>query len=183
MAILTRVRGALLLAVCAAWLAVLPAGAQDVSGENSVKAAYLYNFTKFVEWPPAALPGDRFRICVVGDRAFSEAVEGIVRGESAYGRPLARVEPQTVEDARTCQILYVSRLDPERGNRMLAAVRQLPVLTVSDAPRFLDQGGAIRFVLVDGRMRFDIAVAATDRAGLRVSSKLLRVARELGEAP
>ena len=179
MAILTRVRFGIACVLAA--LVVTPAlRAQDATAENNVKAAYLYNFTKFIEWPATAI-GDRFRICIVGDRLFSAAVDAIIAGESAQNRPLVRVEPQTTEEARACQILYLSRSEPERAARMLAAVRQAPVLTVGDGAQFLEQGGGIRFMLLDGRMRFDIATRPLDRAGLRVSSKLLRVARKIDD--
>lgn len=146
--------------------------------ENDVKAAFLYNFTKFVEWPPRGGRGDEpFRICVLADPVFARTVDRIIEGESIQGRRLVRTAPQTVDDARACNILYVGRSEAERGARMIAAVRQLPVLTVGDAPNFVDQGGAIGFVLENDRVRFDVSAPAVDRSGLKVSSKLLRVAR------
>ncbi len=165
------------LVVCAR--ATAYAGPQ--TGEPEIRAAFLYNFTKFVEWPavPGAKAGDPLRICVVADSAFVSLVESIVAGESAAGRPLVVLSPATPADARVCQVLYVAHAERERGPKALEAVRDLPVLTVSDSPQFLDQGGGIQFVRERRRVRFDINLHATERARLRVSSNLLRVARNI----
>ena len=201
MALLARRPGRLAAALIASLLAICPAvvlahphdfrihaasGAGRLADrlqetlENDVKAAFLYNFTKFVEWPQSGGRGNEpFRICVLADPVFVRTVDRIIEGESIQGRRLVRTEPQTVDDARACNILYVGRSEAERGARMMSAVRQLPVLTVGDTPKFVDQGGAIGFVLENDRVRFDVSAPAVDRAGLKVSSKLLRVARNV----
>jgi hypothetical protein len=158
-----------------------PASAQDTL-ETDVKAAFLYNFTRFVEWPGAPA-GDRFTICVVGDAALASSLDAIITGEEAGGRPLTRMEPTTPDDARLCQILFVGGGDQQKGSALLAAVQQSPVLTVGDPPTFLQQGGVIRFVRDAKNVRFDISTAAMRRAGLKVSSKLLRVARRVEGQP
>jgi YfiR/HmsC-like len=151
--------------------------------ENDVKAAYLFNFTKFVRWPVAADVSNEFRICVVGDQAFAASLDAIIKGESADGRPLVRHEPASVDTARGCQILFIGREASPREARLLPALRDLPVLTVGDAPTFLAQGGAIRFVRTGDRLRFDVNIAAAARARLDISSKLLRVARKVEGTP
>jgi hypothetical protein len=153
------------------------AGQQTI--EKDVKAAYLYNFAKFVEWPEPANTSNRFQICVVGDPAFATALDGIINGETTGGRPFVRVEPASPGAARDCQILFIGGQARDQGTPLIDAVRRLPVLTVGEAPGFLEQGGTIRFVTEAGRVRFDISPAAADRAGLKISSKLLRVARSL----
>ena len=166
--------------VLPAWLA-----AQDSAGEAEVRAAFIYNFTKFIDWPPGQVPADAFRVCVAGAPVLSRAVEAIIRGETAGGRPLVRVELHTPEEAVGCQVLFIGRDVADRTPRFLSAVRDQPVLTIGDGPRFLQQGGAIRFLLEDNRVRFDVNTSAADRARLNISSKLLRVARrvERGAAP
>ena len=150
--------------------------------ENDIKAAFLYNFTKFIEWPgPASRTAEPFRLCVLADAGFTTAVDRIIAGESVEGRPLARMEPQSPDDARQCAILYVGRGHTERGAPLVTAVRELPVLTVGDSPRFVEQGGTIEFVLENNRVRFDVSPGAAQRSGLLVSSKLLRVARQVVE--
>ena len=180
MAFLTRGRRRGAAAVCAAASLLVCARATAQTPENEVRAAFLYNFTKFVEWPQVpAHVGEPFRMCIASEDDFALVVEAIVKGESVGGRPIAVETPATSEAARACQVLFVSHGERERGARMLAAVRDLPVLTVGDSPRFLQSGGAIQFVLENRRVRFDINLPAIDRAGLRVSSDLLRVARTI----
>lgn len=185
MAVLTRSRRLILVAGCAAAALLVHADASAKPGgelrETEIRAAFLYNFTKFIEWPPPeGLPiAEPFRICVAGDAAFARLVGTLVAGESTAGRPLAVSVPGTSEAARACQVLFVSQAERELGTRLLAAVSGFPVLTVGDSPRFLDEGGAIQFVLDKRRVRFDISLPAIERAHLRVSSNLLRVARHI----
>ncbi len=152
--------------------------------ENDVKAAFLYNFTKFIEWP--ALPSDSgpFRICVIGDPAFARAVDHIIEGEAVQGHSMTRVEPHGPEDAHACRILYIGRKERAQGLRLAAALKSAPVLVIGDDDQIAVDGGAIGFVVEDNRVRFDINLAAIQRAGLIISSKLLRVARRVhgGEA-
>jgi hypothetical protein len=180
MAVLS-LRIAVAAAVVAAVLVARPAAQSPASIEDDVKAAYLFNFTKFVEWPPNAFSGtsDPLNVCVAGDAAVAAAVERAITGERVEGRPLKYVAPPPA-DAAGCHILYFGRgaADP---SRLIAASGNRPILAVGDSPRFLQQGGAIAFVVEERRVRFDIDPAAATRAGLRVSSKLLRVARHIVE--
>jgi hypothetical protein len=160
----------------------LSAAAAQETLENEIKAAFLYNFTKYIEWPAsAARGGDPFRLCVLADAQFTRALDQIIAGETVAGRPLTRTEPHSVNDVRLCALLYVGHGYAQRGAPLVAAVRRLPVLTVGDSPRFVEEGGAIAFVLENNRVRFDISPAIAQRAGLVVSSKLLRVARSVVE--
>jgi hypothetical protein len=177
MAFLTHPAGRFLLVLGALVLPVSLHGAQRTTIEEGVKAAYLFNFTKFVEWPATGAPSDPFRICIIGAPRFAAAVDDIIKGESAYGRPLARTEPQTADEARQCRVLFIGRGDADRGVRMLAAVRGLPVLTVADTSAPAPEDAVIRFVLEGNRLRFDIFLESASNAGLKISSKLLRVAR------
>ena len=156
-----------------------PASAQvQPTLENDVKAAFLYNFTKFVEWPAPPIPDEPFRVCVIADTAFIATLDRTIADESVGRRRLVRVEPRSIDTARRCAILYVGPGFSDQGAPMLAAVRDLPVLTVGEGPQFVNkQGGAIGFLLEDNRVRFDISIRAIQRSGLKASSKLLRVAR------
>ena len=148
--------------------------------ENDVKATFLYNFTKFIEWPPPPSPAPPpFRLCVLANPEFTRAVDRTIAGESVEGRHLERVEPRSVGDVPSCSMLYVGREHIDRSARLLAAARDLPVLTVGEGPQFVQRGGAIGFVLENNRVRFDINARAVQLAGLKVSSKLLRVARSV----
>jgi hypothetical protein len=147
--------------------------------ENDVKAAFLYNFTKYVEWPSPSPHDEPFRLCVLADAAFSAALDRTILDESVDGGRLVRGVPRSIDDARRCAILYVGNGYAEQGAPLLGAVRDLPVLTVGDGSRFLKQGGAIGFLLENNRVRFDISINALQRSGLTASSKLLRVARSV----
>lgn len=146
--------------------------------ESEVKAAFLFNFTKFVEWPSSAFESATapLRLCVVADAAFTHNVDEIIAGETVRGRVLRRVTPAATDLAQ-CHVLYVASAESVHTDKLLSAVRRAPVLTVGESPRFLEQGGAIAFALVNGRVRFDVNLDAAEATGLTISSKLLRVAR------
>ena len=179
MAILTAVRTAL--TACLAWTAILaaPLSAQRATAED-VKAAYLFNFTRFVEWPEGALPlGEPFRLCAIADTKTTAAITRTMQGEPVHGRPSETVTPRSVDEARACHMLFVGRSEMDASAPILAAVHDRPVLTISDGPQFMRHGGAIEFVLEDGRVRFDVNLDNARRAGLSISSRLLRVARSV----
>lgn len=178
---LTRV---VVTAVLAAFLLVASEAALSAqsASEVDVKAAFLYNFTKFVEWPPSAFAAadDPFRICVIARQEFVTALDTIISGESVKGRPMQRVVPGP-DDVPHCQILFVGAEESGRAVRLLSLVGRAPVLTVGDGPAFLAAGGAVAFAMDNGRVRFDVDLRSATRAGLVVSSKLLRVARNVRE--
>lgn len=145
--------------------------------ETQVKTVFLYNFTKFIDWPSPARAPDSFHICTVAGPEFNRTLDRTIAGESVDGMPLVRTEPHSADDFRQCAILYIGQGQTDRAAHSIAAVRSLPVLTVGEGRRFIDQGGAIGFVLENNRVRFDINILALQRAGLKASSKLLRVAR------
>ena len=176
-----RVRPILIAAVAAAWLN----GSVDAqeSLEIDVKAAFLYNFTKFVAWPAPQAPTEPFRLCVVSDDALRRSLERTIEGENVNGRPLESRVPRTPDEARACHLLFVGQPDAESDSRLLAAVRDLPVLTVSDSTDFARRGGGIEFVRENSRLRFDVNIPGAERAGIKVSSRLLKVARRVHESP
>jgi hypothetical protein len=182
MALLRRVLSAALLV--AATVATLAAASAQQAGEADVMAAYLFNFTRFVEWPdgtPSA--SDPFRLCVVADRAMTALIERTMTGEAVKGRPSETAVPASIEDARRCQILFVGRTEMSRARPMVAALREHPVLTVSDATRFAETGGIIEFVRIDEHVRFRVNVEAAKRSRIAISSRLLRVAVDIAGAP
>jgi hypothetical protein len=149
--------------------------AQDAGLEYRVKAAYLFNFTKFIQWPDAAVAdGRRFSICVAGRNPFGPALASTVMGETAAGLPMA-ARVVNANDAADCHVLFVPR--GVAAAPYLRGVAKSPVLTVGESPGFLAQGGAINFVLDGGRVRFEINQAAAERAQLRISSRLLQLGR------
>jgi hypothetical protein len=154
----------------------MPASAQDEAGlEYRVKAAYLFNFTKFIEWPETTLQNaGAFNICTAAINPFGAALTSTVNDETAAMLPLtARVV--TTSEAPSCQVLFVPR--GIAAAPFLRAVSSSPVLTVGESPEFLAQGGAINFVREGGRVRFMINQAAAERVRLRISSRLLQLGR------
>jgi len=149
------------------------------TAEDDVKATFLFNFTKFVDWPAPPPGAEPFRVCVVAEPAFAASVDRIIAGETAQGRPLQRVTPTAPDAARTCQILFLGRSEAAHADRWIAAVRNTPVLLVGESPDFCDRGGHINFVLDDNHVRFDVNQDSASRAGIEISSKLLRIARSV----
>jgi hypothetical protein len=156
--------------------AMAPAQAGPVL-ENDVKAAFLYNFAKYVEWPDTAFPTGTFRLCVIASTDFVRRVDETIAGETIAGRPVTRESPASPEGARGCNILFVARGEPGRAGQLLDAVRGSHVFTVGETPDFLSQGGVVTFVREGDRVRFDVNLGEAQRAGLTISSRLLRVAR------
>lgn len=163
-------------ALLALLLATSPVLGQHL--ENRVKAAYLYNFLLFVNWPetaPAADPQTPWRVCVLGETGLAEALQPMA-GRRARGRP---VELEPLHDTASlagCQVVFLAASSATRLPDVVAAARGDAVLTVSDAPGFAQRGGMIGFVLHDGRIRIEVNLAAARQAGLEISSKLLEVA-------
>lgn len=163
-----------LVVVCAAWGAI----AQSHPSEYDVKAAYLYNFAKFVKWPSdsKAARNSSFTICVLGNDPFGGALETTVSGEKIDGKPAAVKRIAGVRDASTCNILYIAPSERWRVGEILSTLNRDSTLTVSDIPEFTDRGGMIGFVLDSGRVRFKINLSAAQEARLNLSSELLKVA-------
>lgn len=170
----------------AATLLAAAAAHAEVAAEYDVKAAFLYNFTKFVEWPRSAFADDRgsLRICVVGEDPFGGSLQEVA-GDEVASRKLILLHAARLDDPADCQVLFVSRSERKRLSSLLAAVRDAPVLTVADTPGFLEQGGIINFVLEGSKVRFEINQEAAERAGLTMSSKLMRLASRVipGQRP
>jgi YfiR/HmsC-like len=166
-------------AVCL-WLPSSAAAQQPAPLEANVKAVFLYNFTKYVSWPRKMAGEPRpaeLRICVTASDAFYSLLKSAVQGEDIDGRSLQPVALDGLDDAKTCQILYVGDVQTLDAREWLNAVRGHQVLTVADGP--LNDETVIAFVREDNRIRFDINRASANRRGINISSKLLRLARQV----
>ena len=148
--------------------------------ELQVKAAFVYQFTRYVEWPVKALPpGAPFSVCVVAQNTVRQAIEQVLAGERVEGRPIRLISPTTPEAARSCQLLYIEGKSMAAGEPMLGAVHRSPVLTISDASEFVPNGGHIQLVRDGTRVRFDVNQTSARECGLTHRSQLLRVARDI----
>ena len=164
-------------------VALLGAGpglaAQGVrASEYQVKAVFLFNFAQFVEWPAEAFADSStpLVICVLGNDPFGDALDQTVRDERVGSRPFQVRRYHSVDEIKTCHILFISRSEGARSEVILAGLKQRSILTVSDADDFAQRGGMIRFVTDRNRIRLQLNLAATEAAHLTISSKLLRVA-------
>lgn len=151
--------------------------ADDV--EYPIKAALLYRFAQFTEWPASALAGhDQLTLCVLGEDPFGGLLDGIA-GNSVQQRKLAVQRIADPQQLNQCHIVFVGATKPDTLSHAIKRSRQLNVLTVADAKGFAAAGGMIQFVIVDNRVQFEINSAAADKAGLKLSSHLLKLARVL----
>jgi hypothetical protein len=152
--------------------------------EYEVEAAYLSNFGRFVEWPPRpGAPNDPFYVCVLGQDPFGPLLDASLKGENIGGAPMVAKRLSGPEDAAGCRILFVSTSKTSQLSATLAALGTSNILTVSDIPGFTKRGGMIQFVREGNRVRFEINLAAAQRAGLTLSSELLKVAVAIRRAP
>jgi hypothetical protein len=146
--------------------------------EYQVKAAYLYNFAKFVEWPAQSFPSSAspIVICILGEDPFAGSLQEAVRGKTASGRTLVVRPAADLPAAKACQILFVGFAEWRRSRLTLGSLAGNGVLTVGESPNFSASGGIINFKLDAGRVRFQINVAAARQAPVQISSKLLSLA-------
>ena len=151
--------------------------------EYQVKAAYLANFSKFVEWPAKLPKSESFNICVLGHDPFGAALDAAVAGETIGRAHVMAKRISRPQDAVDCRILFISSSEASQWKEIQAALRTLSVLTVSDIPQFARRGGIIQFLLDGNRVRFDINLAATERVGVKLSSELLKLAVTVSRSP
>jgi hypothetical protein len=150
-------------------------------GEYELKAAFLFNFAKFIDWPEGSFesPQSPFTICVVGPDPFGNILEDAMRGKMIGNRPLAIRRLKDKAGARLCQIEFVSSSESAHLAEILGSLHGANVLVVGDTSGFAASGGTIQFTLEDNRVRFAINIDAVDRSGLKFSSKLLSLAKVL----
>lgn len=162
-----------------------PAASQETPkvSEYQVKAAFLYNFAKFVEWPDGthSSADSPLRVGVLGKDPFGEILERTFKGRTAQGRSFSIARSDNPQDLLTCHIVFIR--PPEEGTLipLLKAFDGRPVLTVGEMEGFARSGGVINLYLQEKQVRFEINPTAAERAGLKISSKLLQLARLVRE--
>lgn len=152
--------------------------AQAPATEYEIKAAYLLNFGKFVQWPQTTNSSslENFSICVMGDDPFGAMLDATVHAEKISGKPVVARRINRTKDATSCQVLFISRSEEKRIRTFLPALNKAGVLTVSDMPGFIDHDGMIQFTLIGNRVRFEVNLDSVQSGGLTLSSELLKVA-------
>lgn len=146
--------------------------------EYEVKAAYIYNFGRFVQWPAktASAATGPFTICVLGEDPFGPLLDSTIEGQTIDGKNMVVRRISAPLQTANCRILFISSSADHDLKEILAVLDKASVLTVSDMPQFARRGGMIQFALENKRVRFEVNLATAERAGLTLSSQLLKLA-------
>jgi hypothetical protein len=165
------------------WFTSQPLLNAQTASEYQVKAAYLYNFAKFVEWPARNFTSSTapIQFCVLNDASFASQLNQIVKGKAIVGHPVSVVPVQTPEQSRSCHILFINSAQNMQARHVIEVLRDASVLTVGEAKGFAEGGGIINFVVQDDRVQFQVNHRAARQAGLGISSRLLAVAKTVLE--
>jgi hypothetical protein len=156
---------------------------QEVT-EPSLKAAFLFSFARFTEWPADALPASGPVVaCVLNDNPVSDALEGYVKGRLISGRGINVLRVQPNGPLRSCHFLYVSGASAPQIAAVVKTTAGAPVLTISEYDRFARMGGVVHIFVRNGKINFNIDLGLARRSGLQLSSKLLTLANDVYEQP
>lgn len=157
-------------------LSVVQANAQSAN-EYQVKAAFILNFARFIEWPNDTLSGDQLVIGVIGEDPFGGALYQVASRGSANGRRLEVRRMKWGDNLRACHILFISSSEQRRTGQILDALRGSSVLTIGETSEFNRSGGIIKFFIQDNKVLFEINANAAAQARLKVSSKLMALSK------
>ena len=166
-----------------ALLCATAAHGQPQATEVSLKSAFLYRFIHYADWPEQAFAAeqDPIAICVVEQQAFADALESAVSGRVAHERPVVVRRVAGPGEIAGCHVLFVGALDPDQTGQIIARVSEQPTLTIGDTEGFAQRGGMINFTRRGSRLGFEINRVAVRRAGLNLSSQLLKLAELVPE--
>ena len=161
-----------------AWLLAPGLAAADPE-EYQIKAAFLYNFARLVDWPRA--PAGPVVIAILGQDPFGEVLDRAINGKTIGGRPLIVRRQLRTAELKDCRILFVASSEKKRVAPILSGLRGAAVLTIGEFEGFLEQGGGVNFTVENDRVRFDVNLRAAREAGLQISARLLNLARLVKE--
>jgi hypothetical protein len=149
--------------------------------ESQVKAGFIFNFTKFVEWPEKAFESSNapLVICILGDDPFGKGFDEALQGQTSAGRKLMVKRVKSGDEIPRCQLLFIGRSERQRLPQLLEKASAANILTVGDFDGFARGGGVIQLITVDGKVRFIVNLYAEKSAGLRISAKLKSLAYEI----
>lgn len=167
-----------LLAILAGLLVCAPMLVNAVTKENAVKAGFVYNFTKFTVWPEGAGADANFNLCIVGDDHLDGSLEALY-GKLAAKKPLALRRNVKSADLKSCHMAFITKDDKQSMQETLQAFNSMPVLTVSDSPDFIENGGMIGLIRDGSRVGFEIDIEAANAAGLHLGAQLLKLAKRV----
>lgn len=172
------------LLVLAALLGGVRVQAQAPVDESQVKAMFVYNFLKFVEWPvdTSVRSGDAFVVVIIGEGATADAAERFLETKTIGDRPLSVRRARWDHSLAGARAAFVVERDPKKLRHVLVAAMAQGVLTIGEGDDFTTRGGMIALLVLDRKVRFDVDTSAAQSAGLRVSSKLLALTRNVRSA-
>ncbi len=174
-----------LVVIAAARLWVAPASADTrPPTEYEMKAVFIYNFAKYIQWPGLATPETEkpFVVGLIGKDPFGPVLDDVMRGQRVQNRAVVVRRFATVHEVVNCDILFVGSSEQANLQRIFEALRRAPVLTVGDMDHFAERGGMINLTTEENRIRFEINMEAIGRSGLKAGSQLLRLARLVTES-
>ncbi|MBD3291183.1 DUF4154 domain-containing protein [candidate division KSB1 bacterium] len=149
--------------------------------DYEVKAAFIINFAKFINWQHSAFESidSPFYIGILGDNPFNSELEKLVSGKKLKGREVRILYFNKFQDFKFCHILFISRSEKKRVKHIFKALKTNGILTISDIENFIEYGGTIGFIMKNKKIRFEINLASANNANLTISSKLLRLAERV----
>ena len=150
----------------------------SLTGEYQLKAAFLFNFAKFVEWPPSAFSTDKapITLCIAGGDPFGNTLDALISGKRIDNRNIAARRTKSVGDMADCHVVFVDGSEDRHLPEIVDRLKGGATLIVGESPDFAERGGEIQFYLHSGKIRFSINVDAVQRARLTISAKLLALA-------
>ena len=153
----------------------------DVTKEYELKAAFIFNFVRFVDWPDQKFADANSPIIagLFGGSPLGAELETVVRGRKINGRPIVIKAVQTIEAARLVDVLFISAAEDSQASQLIAACKSAGVLTVGESDTFEKGGGMITFLLKDDKLRFDINMATAESSGLDISAQLQKLANTI----
>jgi hypothetical protein len=152
--------------------------AQSNADEYDVKAAFLFHFAEFIDWPPGVLDSadNSLRLCILDDEPHRQELQSTIEGKLVEGRVFHVVPISPLQEIKDCSILFLSHDEARHQAAIVKSLRGMPVLTVGETADFLSDGGMIRFHLEEGKIRFDINLQAAESSHLKIGSRLLLLA-------
>lgn len=153
--------------------------------EYQVKAAFLFHFAQFVDWPPETFKAadSPLTYCTVGEDLFHGALDAALNGKKFGQRPFRVQHFKQAQEVQGCQVLFIGIAEKEPALAVLANLQGAPVLTVGESEHFAQDGGMIGFCLEENKVRFEINLAAAEHARLRISARLLALAKTVIGGP
>ena len=182
----TKIWKAMIAAACMLCMLVAPStrAQSSASSEYLIKAGFIYNFAKLMEWPAPVFPqpNSPIVIAILGTDPFQGTLDSVLRGKQVNGRDFVVKHLKWGDDLKGCNIIFVSSSEKAHFDDFFHQIHGLPILTIGDTPGFAESGGIINFVLEDDKVRFEIDVDAARQANINISSRLLALAKIVPDA-